>query len=85
MSTRLAVSRVAILSALGTGLAHCRAMASDGSTEITIRRLEQDAPNLASVLAQTGVGDQAWWLIVGGCVITCLAVAALALARRRHG
>ncbi|MGO5205225.1 LPXTG cell wall anchor domain-containing protein [Parolsenella catena] len=37
------------------------------------------------MLAQTGVGDQAWWLIVGGCAIICLAVAALTFARRRHG
>lgn len=63
----------------------CQALANGGSTEVTVRRLEQAAPNPISALAQTGVGDQAWWLIAGGVVIVLLAIAGIVISRRRHG
>ncbi len=62
-----------------------QAIALDGSTEVTIRRLEEAAPGPVAALAQTGIGDQAWWFIAGGAVMVCIALVALALARRRHG
>lgn len=61
-------------------LAHAE---TDGGTEVTIRRLEDSTA--ASPLAQTGIGGQAWLLILAGLVLVCLALLCLAISRRRHG
>ena len=56
---------------------------TDGGTEVTIRRLEE--PVVASPLAQTGVGGQAWLMVAAGLSLVAIAVLCLAISRRRHG
>lgn len=85
MSARNAAKAVTSIATLIALALPSQAIALDGSTEVTIRRLEETAPSPIAALAQTGIGEQAWWLIAGGAVMVCIALVALTLARRRHG
>lgn len=59
------------------------AHAAGGTTDVTIRRLEERAANPISALAQTGVDGQAWWLMAGGLALMALALVAWRIARGR--
>lgn len=69
--------------ALSLGLSPTLARAMGGSTDVTIRRLEERATGPIAALAQTGVGGQSWWLIAGGIALIALALVAWRIARGR--
>lgn len=82
----LARRLAALLPAALLGLLPSAARAAGGSTDITIRRLEEQAPNpLApfTPLAQTGVDGQGWWLVAGGLALIAIALVAWRIARGR--
>lgn len=68
------------------GLLPSAAWAAGGSTDVTIRRLEEQAPNPLvpfMPLAQTGVDGQGWWLAAGGLALIAMALVAWRIARGR--
>ena len=65
------------------GLAPTAATATDGSTEVTIRRLEEQGTSPFAPLAQTGLGNESLVLIVAGAAMLILAIVTWRLARRR--
>lgn len=77
---------VAMACAALLGLAPTMALAAGGSTDVTIRRLEERAASpLAQLmqLPQTGVEGQGWWLVAGGLLLIALALVAWRITRER--
>lgn len=82
----LARRLAALFPAAFLGLLPSVAWAAGGSTDVTIRRLEEQAPNpLAPFmpLAQTGVDGQGWWIAAGGLALIAMALVAWRIARGR--
>lgn len=82
----LARRLAALLPAALLGLLPSAAWAAGGSTDVTIRRLEEQTPNPPAPfipLAQTGVDGQGWWLAAGGLALIAMALVAWRIARGR--
>lgn len=82
----LARRLAALFPAALLGILPGAAWAAGGSTDVTIRRFEEQAPNpLAPFmpLAQTGVDGQGWWLVAGGLALIAMALVAWRIARGR--